>query len=116
MEPFLNGERLVADAQAPKVATARRPPLSRFKDMLRPIEPWLPEDAPRLSWRQSLDVLRRRGFKPATVFDIGVGFGTWNLYRLFPDARYHLVEPAREALPHVRKLSHRLDCTIHAVA
>jgi FkbM family methyltransferase len=113
---FLYGERLVAPAQARAAAAAQRPLLSRLKDLLRPLEPWLPQAAPRLSWRQSLDVLRRRGFAPATVFDIGVGFGTWGLYRLFPDAFYHLVEPTREALPYMRKLARRLDCEIHPVA
>ncbi|MBS0220816.1 MAG: FkbM family methyltransferase [Proteobacteria bacterium] len=97
-------------------ASARRNVISRLKDVLRPLEPYLPLPAPRLSWRQSIAVLKQHGFRPATVFDVGVGFGTFGLYHLFPDAFYHLIEPTREALPHVEKLARRLRCEIHPVA
>lgn len=97
-------------------ASARRNVISRLKDVLRPLEPYLPLPAPRLSWRQSIAVLKQHGFCPATVFDVGVGYGTFGLYHLFPDAFYHLIEPTREALPHVEKLARRLRCEIHPVA
>jgi FkbM family methyltransferase len=97
-------------------ASARRGVISRLKNALRPLEPYLPLPSPRLSWRQSIAVLRQHGFRPATIFDVGVGFGTFNLYRLFPDAFYHLIEPTREALPHVEKLARRLRCEVHPVA
>jgi FkbM family methyltransferase len=90
--------------------------VSRLKEALRPLEPYLPERTPRLSWQRSLAILQRHGLAPKTVFDIGVGFGTWGLYRLFPDAFYHLVEPTREAQPYMEKLAGKLDCAIHAVA
>lgn len=94
----------------------RRDIVARLKDALRPFEPYIPARAPRLSWRRSLGVLQRHGIEPRTVFDIGVGFGTWDLYRLFPKARYHLVEPTRESLPYMQKLAGSLDCEIHPVA
>jgi FkbM family methyltransferase len=99
-----------------KTSPLRRSIVSRLKDILRPLEPYLPERAARLSWQRSLAVLQHNGFKPATVFDIGVGFGTWGLYRLFPDAFYHLVEPTQEARPYLQKLAQKLDCAIHPVA
>lgn len=90
--------------------------IARVKDALRPFQPWLPEKSARLSWRRSLGVLQDLGFTPASVFDIGVGFGTWELYRAFPDAFYHLIEPTRESLPHMERIARRLRCDIHAVA
>ena len=58
--------------------------LANLKNALRPFEPWIPRRAPRLSWSRSLGTLKQHGFAPATVFDIGVGFGTFGLYHLFP--------------------------------
>jgi FkbM family methyltransferase len=69
-----------------------------------------------LSWRQSLRVLQRYGFSPATVFDVGVGFGTWDLYRAFPGAHYHLIDPTPESMPHMRRIARRLDSEVHPVA
>jgi FkbM family methyltransferase len=101
----------------PRAATpARRGVVSRLKDALRPLEPYLPSMAPRLSWRQSLRVLGQHGFRPATVFDVGVGFGTYGLYHLFPDAFYHLIDPTPESLPYMEKLARRLRCEIHPLA
>jgi FkbM family methyltransferase len=60
--------------------------------------------------------LRQRGFQPVTVFDVGVGFGTFGLYRLFPDALFHLIEPTPEALPHLQRIARRLTCEIHPLA
>ena len=56
------------------------------------------------------------GFQPRTVFDIGVGFGTWGLYRAFPDAFYHLVDPTPESLPYMHKLTGRLRGQVHPLA
>lgn len=44
----------------------------------------------------ALAQLRARGFEPRTVFDVGVGKGTPDLYTAFPDARFVLVEPLSE--------------------
>jgi FkbM family methyltransferase len=106
----------VANAEPRAATRARRGVVSRLKDALRPLEPYLPSLAPRLSWRQALGVLRQHGFQPATVFDIGVGFGTYGLYHLFPDAFYHLVDPTPESLPYMQKLARRLHCEVHPLA
>ncbi len=90
--------------------------MSLIKDFLRPLEPYVPSLPTALSWRQSLRVLQRHGFEPATVFDIGVGFGTWSLYRAFPDAHYHLIDPTPESLPYMEKIAKRLGGEVHAVA
>jgi FkbM family methyltransferase len=90
--------------------------VSFIKDFLRPFEPYVPILPTGLSWRQSLRVLQKHGFEPATVFDIGVGFGTWGLYRAFPGAYYHLIDPTPESLPYMQKLARRLGGEIHALA
>ena len=40
-----------------------------------------------------LDNLKRLGLEPATVIDVGVGYGTPELWEAFPGARLLLVEP-----------------------
>lgn len=88
----------------------------RLKDALRPLVSTLPSLSGLPSWARTLRVLQRRGFAPATVFDIGVGYGTFPLYRAFPNAFYHLVDPARESRAYMQRLSRRLRCEIHSVA
>jgi hypothetical protein len=90
--------------------------VTRLKEVLRPFEPWLPSRASRLSWSQSLRTLQDQGFRPRTVFDVGVGFGTFGLYHLFPDAFFHLIEPTPESLPHMQRIARRLACRIHPLA
>lgn len=40
--------------------------------------------------------LRRQGFYPAVVIDVGAQTGTEDLYRAFPDARHLMIEPVEE--------------------
>jgi FkbM family methyltransferase len=91
--------------------------VDRFKGMLRP---WLHRLRTRRptspSWRRSLDLLDRYGLAPATIFDIGVAFGTYELYRSFPDAFYHLIDPTPESLHYMKRLSRELRCEVHSVA
>jgi FkbM family methyltransferase len=88
----------------------------RLKDSLRPLASALPQFSSLPSWPRTMAVLKHHGFAPATIFDIGVGYGTFPLYRAFPDAFYHLVDPARESLAYMRRLSRRLRCEVHTVA
>lgn len=53
---------------------------------------------------------------PKTIFDVGVADGTPWLYRAFPAAKYHLVDPTRESLPYMRELAEELDAEIHNFA
>ncbi|OFX04253.1 MAG: hypothetical protein A3D94_17105 [Alphaproteobacteria bacterium RIFCSPHIGHO2_12_FULL_66_14] len=89
---------------------------ARLKDVLRPLASALPDLSGLPSWPRTMAMLQRGGFSPTTVFDIGVGYGTFPLYRAFPSAFYHLVDPARESLAYMQKLSRRLRCEIHPVA
>jgi FkbM family methyltransferase len=90
--------------------------IANIKHALRPLEPWFPLRAPRLSWSRSLGTVKQLGFEPVTVFDIGVGFGTFDLYHLFPDALFHLVEPTPEAQPHLQRIARSFSCEIHPLA
>jgi len=90
--------------------------LRTLKDALRPFRPYFPPFDRAPSWRQSLAVLKHHDFTPATVFDIGVGFGTWSLYRCFPDAFHRLIEPTPESRPYMQRLARRLRCQIHPLA
>lgn len=51
--------------------------------------------------------LKRCGFEPATVVDVGAAYGLWSLacHRCFPEARYILIEPLEEYVPFLE--SHR---------
>jgi FkbM family methyltransferase len=88
----------------------------RLKDRLRPFASALPQLSGLPSWPRTMAVLKHHGFSPATVFDVGVGYGTFPLYRAFPNAFYHLIDPARESLAYMRRLSRRLHCQVHTVA
>jgi len=90
--------------------------IGNLKNALRPLEPWIPLRTPRLSWSRSLGTLKQQGFQPASVFDVGVGFGTYGLYQLFPDAFYHLIEPTPESRPHLDRIARSLSCEIHNLA
>lgn len=50
---------------------------------------------------------------PKTVFDIGVGFGTPELYEAYPDARFILVEPLIEFREAIDKLSQDYNMDVH---
>lgn len=68
------------------------------------------------SFERLVRTLRRQNLDPATVFDIGVAYGTPWLYAAFPSSRYHLIDPTRESLPHMRKWAEKLNAGVHSFA
>ena len=52
--------------------------------------------------------VKRLGFEPATVIDVGVAYGTPELYDAFPDARFLLVDPLEEYAPAIDQIVQRL--------
>ena len=60
------------------------------------------------SWRRSLPPIlqhyKRLGLDPATVIDVGVGPGTFDLYAGLPDAQLVLVEPLAEWSGHMEAI------------
>jgi FkbM family methyltransferase len=53
-----------------------------------------PGDGAESGWRP--ENLRKPGFSPATVIDVGVAAGTPSLYEAFPDSHHVLIEPLEE--------------------
>ncbi len=68
------------------------------------------------TWPLVLGKLKRRGFQPRTVFDVGVARGTPDLYAAFPDAHYYLIDPTRESLPHMRQIARQLGAEVLNIA
>lgn len=68
----------------------------------------------RLGWRP--ENLRVAGLAPATVVDIGVGYGTPSLYRAFPNAYLVMIEPLREFEPVLKRLAHQHGGEYHLTA
>ncbi len=102
----------IRDFPSRRLAQASKGVLSRAKDWIRPLEPYLPNRSPTPSWQRSFRILDHYGFEPATVFDIGVGFGTYALYHAYPHAFYYLVDPTPESLRHMRRIAQRLEAEI----
>jgi FkbM family methyltransferase len=63
-----------------------------------------------------VQVLRRDSVVPKTIIDVGVASGTPWLYEGFPPAKFHLVDPTRESLPHMQAWAKKLNAEIHNVA
>lgn len=82
---------------------------------MRPIKARLAR-SPTPSWAASLALLKRAGLAPRTVFDIGVAFGTPELYRAFPDAHYMLVDPTPESVVYMNRIARRLDAEVFNLA
>jgi FkbM family methyltransferase len=106
-----------ADALRGQHRPDENPFIDRIKGAVRPWLHHLPSRRPTVpSWARSLELLCRYDLAPATVFDIGVAFGTYELYRRFPDAFYHLIDPTPESLHYMKRLSRELRSEVHCVA
>lgn len=62
-----------------------------------------------------LEYVKRTGFYPSTVFDIGVGYGTPWLYEAFPDAHFVLIEPQVKFEESLKKICGNIDAEYHLV-
>ena len=60
--------------------------------------------------------LRAREFTPATVIDVGVGYGTPWLYDGFPDARIELFEPLDIFVPAMQNICNTYRARYHLTA
>jgi FkbM family methyltransferase len=65
--------------------------------------------APGTTMSDCLEVARAKGLTPQTVIDVGVAYGTPELYDAFPDAHYLLIEALSEWEPVLRSLGEKLD-------
>jgi FkbM family methyltransferase len=69
-----------------------------------------------ISVENFIRILRHKNMTPRTVIDIGVAFGTDWLYKGFPKAKFHLVDPSRESLPHMRAWTEKLNADTYNFA
>jgi len=58
----------------------------------------------------------RRGFRPRTLIDIGVAFGTPWLYEAFPASYLVLIEPNEDFTPHLEKICAQYRGEFHIFA
>ncbi len=63
---------------------------------------------PRRTLEEVLTHLTGLGLRPGTVIDVGVGYGTPELYAPFPEARHLLVEPLHEYDPQIAPVVARI--------
>jgi FkbM family methyltransferase len=70
----------------------------------------------RTTLAEAFQQLNRVNVRPATVIDVGVAYGTPELYASFPDAAFLLVEPLREWEPNLRELAGKLGGRYELVA
>jgi FkbM family methyltransferase len=65
----------------------------------------------RANISETLGHLVSLGFEPATVIDVGVGHGTFDLYERFPRADHLLVEPLEEFRPVLEEVARKYRAT-----
>ncbi|MEK7474375.1 MAG: FkbM family methyltransferase [Candidatus Coatesbacteria bacterium] len=72
----------------------------------------------RATMEDALRHIRRQGVMPATVIDVGVAYGTKELYEVYPEPRYMLIEPLEEYRPTLEGICRRVkgDFMIAAVS
>jgi len=68
------------------------------------------------SFDSSLAQLQAKGLEAKTVFDVGVATGTPELYRVFPKACFHLIDPDPTNAARLQRLAGELRGTAHPVA
>lgn len=60
---------------------------------------------PTRYWAECFDNIKRFGFEPQTIIDIGVLGGTQELYDAFPGAKLYLFEPNPECEPALKRIA-----------
>lgn len=88
-----------------------------------PFKPVKAELEARVQVAGMLDNLRRRGFTPSTIVDVGANRGNWTIAAksVYPDAHYHLFEANPDHFDTLRATVHHLGLSpssaeVHSVA
>lgn len=76
--------------------------LKIFKKIIRKIA--FRKNRERTTLFESLEHVKRIGFTPKTIFDVGVAKGTRDLYKAFPDSFFVLIEPIKEYESYMKKI------------
>ncbi len=75
--------------------------------ILKPLGFDIPRQGMRTSMYGVLDQLIKLGFQPETVIDVGVAYGTFELYEKFPQTNFLLVEPLIEYEKNLKEICQR---------
>jgi FkbM family methyltransferase len=70
----------------------------------------------RDSLRGILRHVKRLGFKPTTIIDVGVNIGTPQLYDTFIESKYLLIDPLEENRYYMKKICNRLKNADYIIA
>ena len=76
------------------------------------------ERAPQGDLRGFMQALKKRGFSPASIIDIGANDAGWSgtVAKVFPNARYLLVEPQAEMKPRLDKFCRDVAAAEYVIA
>ncbi|WP_320035345.1 FkbM family methyltransferase [Halarcobacter sp.] len=70
----------------------------------------------RKNLKESLELLKRNGFEPSVILDIGVAEGTPDLYNVYPYSFYYLFEPLIEFEEHMQSILQKIKGKYFLVA
>ena len=70
---------------------------------------WISKKHLRYTLNNYLAHIVKLGFNPGTVIDVGVGYGTHDLYKYFPDAKHILIEPLIEFKENLMEIGKTYD-------
>lgn len=77
----------------------------------------VPKNRPNRDFSSFIAHLKNLKFAPKSVIDVGVAFGTPDLYTSLPDSDFYLVEPNPNAIPYLKSIQRKLaNCKIFNVA
>jgi FkbM family methyltransferase len=65
-----------------------------------------------LAFDMALARLKSVAFDPSVVIDIGVAYGTPDLYSAFNKAKYYLIDPLPQSMPYMQQWAKKLDAQI----
>ncbi len=68
-----------------------------------------PSRGSRANMAEAMQHVAARGYRPATVIDVGVAWGTEDLYEAFPRAKLLLIEAIAEFEPKIREVAAGYD-------
>lgn len=79
---------------------------------LKPLRHRIDHDTAVIRFDRLFELLAKKNLEPATVFDVGVASGTPWLYEAAPDAKYYLIDPTPDSLPHMQDIAKKLNAEI----
>lgn len=68
------------------------------------------------NWFEFFTYIKKQGFNPVTIVDVGVATDTEDLYYHFPQSRYLFVEPCIEFEPSLQRLCQMFPSSVYMLA